>query len=95
MKDSEKDLEDYLVREVAKRGGVAKRLVDETRVGFPDRTVLSDPGRVTFVELKTPLGKLSSQQRQTIAELRSIGFSVEIPRSREDVDRLIRRHFAK
>jgi hypothetical protein len=54
--------------------------------GWPDRIVLSYPGRIAFVELKRPKGP--SRRRQTIIRgiLRRLGFTVVRLNSRPEVE---------
>ena len=58
--------------------------------GFPDLMVLHR-GRVRFVELKTPKGRLSPAQEKTIEALRHMGFRVDVIRSLEAFEQLARR----
>ena len=59
----EKDIERYLVAEVRKRGGEAYKFVSPAQRGVADRIVVM-PGRVWFVELKRPGGKLTPLQER-------------------------------
>ena len=59
----EKDIERHLVAEVRKRGGEAYKFVSPAQRGVADRIVVM-PGRVWFVELKRPGGKLTPLQER-------------------------------
>lgn len=50
------------------------------RVGHPDFTIFAR-GRVLFVEMKSPTGRLSEEQQRCIAELTAEGFPVVIARN--------------
>ena len=47
--------------------------------GFPDLMVLCN-NRVAFFEVKTKTGKLSSEQEEILAQLKSLGFFVAVVR---------------
>jgi len=82
----ERDVERYLVRRVAERGGVAYKWVSPGRVGVADRIVLLPGGVVWFVELKTAKGRLSPLQQVFAAEMRRMGMNYIVIRSKEEVD---------
>lgn len=89
MNKIEKELEAYLVAEWHKVGGRALKLIEVGRRGFPDRTLMLESGKIAFVELKTPTGKVSTSQARRIDELREMGLNVYLVTSREEVDRVI------
>jgi hypothetical protein len=60
--------------------------------GFPDRTVIDEKGRITFIELKRPKGgKRSAQQEWWFALLESFYQTVVEVRSLEDAVKAINR----
>lgn len=66
-------------------GKARRSKVDE---GWPDISgVLPPSGRALFIETKSRAGRLSPGQRKKIAELRSAGALVFVPRSVEDLAR--------
>lgn len=74
----EKDIEQYLVREIKKLGGRAYKWVSPGNSGVPDRIVIL-PGRPpVFVELKTETGKLTALQKTQIKNLRDLGQDVQV-----------------
>jgi streptogramin lyase len=87
----EKDIERYLVRRVAERGGVAYKFVSPGRVGVADRIVLLPGGVVWFVELKTVKGRLSPLQQVFAADMRRMGMNYIVIRSKGEVDELLQR----
>jgi hypothetical protein len=88
--ESEASVELYLVREVAKRGGMAEKMKALGRRGFFDRLVTVPVGRVFFVELKRSRGgKLYPHQAKRIRDYDDLGARVYICRSRAEVDLLL------
>ena len=71
------------------RGGIAYKFVSPGNVGVPDRLVLWPGGRVQFVELKAPGGKLSKMQTRQIERLEALGFPVSVLSSKKDVQRFL------
>ena len=89
----ERTIENYLVRRVELREGLAIKLMGSTLVGFPDRTILAPGGRIAFAEMKTPEGELSAIQNHWIKVLRKFGFLVGVLRTREGVDAFVEEFF--
>lgn len=52
--------------------------------GFPDLLVVADGGKVTFLEIKTPTGRLSPDQIKFADVLRGMGASVEVARTEQE-----------
>ncbi len=65
----------------------------ENTVGFPDRIVLAPGARIVFVETKTTGGVVDPIQKRVHRALRALGFTVEIPWTREQVDEWAARFF--
>ena len=82
----EKDIERYLVRRVAERGGKAYKWVSPGHVGVADRIVMLPGGRVWVVELKTIKGRLSPLQKVFAADMARMGINYIVIRSKEEVD---------
>ena len=74
----ERTVEQALVRGVARLGGIAYKFASPSRRGVPDRLIVLPGGRVMFVEVKAPGGRLSKLQEFEIARLRSLGASVVV-----------------
>lgn len=85
----ESDIERHLRESVTRKGGLALKFISPGRVGVPDRIVLLPPGKIIFVEMKAPGGKLSAPQERTLKMLESLGFFVRMIDSFEGVDALI------
>lgn len=59
--------------------------------GFPDLLVVADGGKVTFLEIKTPGGRLSKEQIHFADTIRQMGASVEVARGElEAVDKCLK-----
>lgn len=52
--------------------------------GMPDLLVMQAPGRVGFLEVKAPQGRVSEAQAEAHAMLRRLGFNVSVVRSHDD-----------
>lgn len=84
----EREIEAYLYRQVVELGGICLKLEGGHR-GKPDRLVLMPGGRLTFVELKAPTGRLSTHQEHFKVRLFELGFGWWVCSNKEQVDRLI------
>lgn len=85
----ERAIEQRLVRKVREAGGLALKWVSPSTAGVPDRIVFMPGGRVVFVELKRPGGKLSAIQVRMCDRLERLGADVRVIDSPEGVDALI------
>ena len=72
----EKFIEQKLVARVKREGGLCPKFVSPGSDGWPDRLVLMPGGKMAFVELKAPQGRLRPIQIQRHAQLRDLGFPV-------------------
>lgn len=72
----EKDVEKKLASEAKKRGLMCIKLVSVNLNGLPDRLILTEDGRVGFVELKAPGKKPRLLQIRRHEELKKRGFKV-------------------
>ena len=70
----ESTIEQRLVTEVKKRGGIAPKFVSPGLDGVPDRLVLLPQGHMAFVELKAPGQKPRPLQVKRIEQLRALGY---------------------
>ena len=71
----EKYMEQKLVREVKKRGGLCEKW-NSGSSGWPDRIVLLPDGKIGFVEVKAPGEKPRPLQVSRHNLLRGLGFQV-------------------
>ena len=81
----EREIERALVEAVAAAGGIAYKFTSPARRGVPDRLIVLPGGRVRFVEVKAPGGRLSKLQEIEIARLRRLGMRVDIVSSIDQV----------
>jgi hypothetical protein len=77
-------VEQTLRTEIRDRGGWAIKLLPSVS-GLPDRMVLLPPGRLIFVELKSPTGTVAPHQTVIHNRLRRLGFEVLVLSSPEAV----------
>ena len=75
---SEKAIERKLVEECLKHGLLCIKFSSSTDIGFPDRLILADGGRASWVEVKS-FGK-QPRKAQLIRheQLRALGFKVYV-----------------
>lgn len=81
----EKYIEQALVREVKRNGGLCLKFTSPGFSGVPDRIVLLPEGRITFVEVKAPGKKPRNVQLYVHELLRALGFRVLVLDSIEQI----------
>ena len=74
----EKTVEQKLVSEVKKAGGICPKWVAPGFDGVPDRIAMFPSGRIAFVEVKAPVEKPRPLQAARHVLLRRLGFRVYI-----------------
>ena len=72
----ERQVEQALVREVRKHGGIAPKFTSPGTAGMPDRLVILPEGKVCFVELKAPGQKPRPIQIRQMDRLTQLGCMV-------------------
>lgn len=72
----EKHIEQALVKEVKRLGGIPLKLSNTGLNGVPDRLVLLPAGRIGFIELKAPGEPLRPLQERRKRQLEALGFLV-------------------
>lgn len=87
--DSEKNIEQYLVKKAREARGKAYKFVSPGNAGVPDRIIIFPSRKCVFAELKCPGGKLSKSQKKQIKDLRKLKQTVRVVYSKSDVDELI------
>lgn len=88
-RESEKDLEARLVKEIGKRGGLTIKLTSQFHKGLPDRLVLVEGRPALFAEIKTTGKKRTKLQELAGAKLEELGFSVAVIDCTEDLNQFI------
>lgn len=81
----ERDIEKALVKRIKALGGLCEKFVSPSNIGVPDRLVTL-PGKILFVELKSPGKKPTAKQIKDHAKRRSYGCTVLVIDSLEGVD---------
>lgn len=81
----ERMIEQKLVTETKKRGGLALKFVSPSYSGMPDRLVLLPDGKMAFVEVKAPGLRPRPLQVSRHAKLREMGFRVYVLDAVEDI----------
>ena len=86
----ESSIEKSLVRQCKAKGIMCLKLVPISQIGFPDRTLLRN-GRVAFVEVKKPGGKVAPQQKAWHRLLAMFGCPVWVVSSVAEFDQIFER----
>jgi len=86
----ESRIENYFVQQVTLAGGRALKFTGYRNA--PDRLVIWPWGRINFVELKAPLGRLRSGQKREHERLRAVGCQVIVLRTKAEVDGYVSAH---
>lgn len=87
----ESDVERYFREKIKGAGGMAVKFVSPGLSGVPDRIVLLPGGKIYFVELKKPGGRVRPLQKKVINKLRRLGQEVHIIKSFSEVDFFLRK----
>ena len=74
----EKQIEQKLVQEVKKRGGICPKFTSPGFAGMPDRMMLLPGGKIGFVEVKAPGENPRPLQMARHRLLRRLGFKVYV-----------------
>lgn len=70
----ESDIEEYLVRKVKEKGGLAIKFVSPSLTGIPDRLLLLPGGKFAFVELKAKGKTPRPLQIKRMDDFKKLGF---------------------
>ena len=87
---NERQIEQRLVTETRKRGGMALKFVSPSFAGMPDRLILLPDGKMAFVEVKAPGQKPRPLQVKRHAMLRKLGFKVFVLDAASDIPRMLK-----
>ena len=86
---SEKEIENYLVRKIKNKKGVAYKFTSPGNSGVPDRLCLLPNGKIFFVELKSPGKNPRALQVNQITKITKLGQRVYVVDSKEKVDEVL------
>ncbi len=87
---SESQLERKFYDSVKRIGGLPLKFISPGRAGVPDRIVLMPEGKIYFVELKKPNGKISMIQDYIFKNFAALGFKVHIINSVESLEKFLK-----
>lgn len=82
----EKDIEKYFRHKLIDQGCLVFKFVSPGNVGVPDRVIISKTGKVYFVELKRPGGKIRKLQTTCIQKLKSHNVWAGVISTKAEVD---------
>ncbi len=82
----ETNIENYLIREVKKRGGIALK---HGQNGYPDRIILLPERRIGFIETKDTGKQLEPLQRKRKRQLEELGFLSYKLDTKDDVEAML------
>ncbi|MEE0482877.1 MAG: VRR-NUC domain-containing protein [Megasphaera elsdenii] len=88
---NERQIEQRLVTETRKRGGMALKFVSPSFAGMPDRLILLPDGKMAFVEVKAPGQKPRPLQVKRHAMLRKLGFKVFVLDAASDIPMMLKK----
>lgn len=88
---NERQIEQRLVTETRKRGGMALKFVSPSFAGMPDRLILLPDGKMAFVEVKAPGQKPRPLQVKRHAMLRKLGFKVFVLDAASDIPLMLKK----
>lgn len=82
----ESEIERYLVWHAERAGGRAYKFTSPSQRGVADRIVCLPGGRVWFIELKAPRGRLSPLQKMFADEMARLGQQYACLWSKEQIE---------
>ncbi|ADR51969.1 VRR-NUC domain-containing protein [Candidatus Liberibacter solanacearum CLso-ZC1] len=87
---SEHEIEKRLVKGVQQLDCWVRKASFVSHRGCPDRLIITPQGRLWWIEVKQPSGRLSPQQKIEIEELLRRGQRVKVLFSAEEVDNFLK-----
>lgn len=85
----EKEIEKKFKKALEAKGCLVYKFASPNCRGVPDRIVITDAGRVLFVELKTEKGVLSKLQKVQIKKLLAYGQKVFVLYGLQEVEEFV------
>lgn len=89
IKMLEREVEQHLITQVKKHGGLCLKFTSPGTRGVPDRIVIYD-GEVFFTELKRPGGKLRKDQEKMKEVFNKQGIPVFVLSKKEQVNKFVK-----
>lgn len=86
----EKDIENWMTKQVTSMGGLSLKFVSPGNPGVPDRIYIFPGGKVYFVELKKELGKLSGVQKWQRERFQKMGCRFYVVKGMESAREFIK-----
>ena len=80
----EKDIENWLNKQIEQMGGLAFKFVSPGNPGVPDRIYILPNGKVWFVELKQQFGKVANIQKWQRERLIRLGCNYRLVKGMDD-----------
>ena len=80
----ERDIENWLNKQIEKIGGLAFKFVSPGNPGVPERIYILPGGEVWFVELKQQFGKIANIQKWQRQRLQDMGCNYRLVKGMED-----------
>ena len=77
---NEQQIQAKKIKELESQGYYVIKLVKTNKNGIPDLIAIPPNSNVEFIEVKTPIGKVSDLQKYRHKELKQHGLTVEIYR---------------
>ena len=77
---TEQQIQNKKNKELEAQGYYVIKLITTNRPGIPDLIAIPPNSDVEFIEVKTPIGKVSELQKYRHKELKQYGLTVEIYR---------------
>ena len=77
---TEQQIQSKKIKELESKGYYVIKLVKTNKNGIPDLIAIPPNSNVEFIEVKTPIGKVSALQEYRHKELSKHGFIVEVYR---------------
>ena len=85
----EKDIENWLNKQIEQMGGLAFKFVSPGNPGVPDRIYILPNGEVWFVELKQQLGKVANIQKWQRQRLIGLGCNYRLGKGMDDAKKYV------
>ena len=85
----EKDIENWLNKQIEQMGGLTFKFVSPGNPGVPDRIYILPNGEVWFVELKQQLGKVANIQKWQRQRLIGLGCNYRLVKGMDDAKKYV------